>query len=231
MTDNIIIKGISQGVLVTLQDAEPWDDALVALAQRIEQQPAFFKGAQIVLDAKTRELTNDDLDTLRTQLDPWGIRLVGILSSNEPTCAVAAAQGLATNLADIEPPTRPTPPVDDVAAFDSEEYGTTGVLIKRTLRSGRTVRSRGHVVVIGDVNSGAEIIAVGDIIIWGKLRGTVHAGAQGDESAVVCALDLAPVQLRIAGLITIPPQGKRRNIQPEMAYVAGGQIEATPWTG
>ena len=113
--------------------------------------------------------------------------------------------------------------------FDSEEYGTAGVLIKRTIRSGRTVRSKGHVVVIGDVNSGAEIVAIGDVVVWGKLRGVVHAGAQGDENAVVCALDLAPTQLRIANLITIPPQEGRTNAKPEMAHVSNGQIEAIPW--
>jgi septum site-determining protein MinC len=76
-------------------------------------------------------------------------------------------------------------------------------LIKRTLRNGRTIHSDGHVIVLGDVNAGAMIIAAGDVIVWGKLRGTVHAGARGDESAVVCALYLAPTQLRIAGYITI----------------------------
>jgi septum site-determining protein MinC len=113
--------------------------------------------------------------------------------------------------------------------INSEEYGTGGVLIKRTLRSGRTVRSTGHVVVIGDVNPGAEIIAYGDVVVWGKLRGIVHAGANGDESANVCALDLAPTQLRIAGYISIPPSGKRRQPKPEMAHIVNGQIEAVAW--
>ena len=80
-------------------------------------------------------------------------------------------------------------------------------MIRRTLRSGRTVRSQGHVVVFGDVNPGAEIIAAGDVIVWGRLRGNVHAGANGDESAFVCALDMTPTQLRIAGYISISPTG------------------------
>ncbi len=229
MADHIIIKGIAQGILLTVPDGEDWGDHLAELRARIEQQPAFFRGAQIVLDAKDRTVTGDDLDALREHLTPWDIQLVGVLSTNEATCQAAQDQDLATDLADVEPPKRPDAE-EELTAYDSEEYGTAGVLIKRTLRSGRTVRSRGHVIVIGDVNSGAEIIAVGDIIVWGKLRGTVHAGAQGDENAVVCALDLAPLQLRIAGLITVPPQGKRKHIQPEMAYVAEGQIEASPWT-
>jgi septum site-determining protein MinC len=102
-------------------------------------------------------------------------------------------------------------------------------MIKRTLRSGRTVNSAGHVVVLGDVNPGAKIIAAGDIIIWGRLRGIVHAGADGDEDAVVCALDMNPMQLRIAGYITTSPQDKRRQPKPEIASVRKEQIIVEPW--
>ena len=113
--------------------------------------------------------------------------------------------------------------------IDPEERGTDGVLIKRTLRNGRTIHSDGHVVVLGDVNAGAMVIAAGDVIVWGRLRGTVHAGASGDESAVVCALYLAPTQLRIAGYITISPEDKRRKPKPEKAMVRNGRIEAVAW--
>jgi septum site-determining protein MinC len=166
------------------------------------------------------------------------VELLALLSTNEATLAAAQALELFTDLNAI--PTRSRGLTDTnidpeeeegyvVPPMDSEEYGTGGVLIKRTLRSGRTVHNIGHVVIIGDVNSGAEVIASGDIIVWGKVRGVVHAGAQGDENAVVCALDLAPTQLRIAGLITVPPKDKRRNPRPEMARVNHGQIEAIPW--
>jgi septum site-determining protein MinC len=67
------------------------------------------------------------------------------------------------------------------------------------------------------------------VIIWGRLRGTVHAGYGGDESAVVCALDLAPTQLRIAGYITISPEDRRRKPRPEKALVRNGRIEAEAW--
>lgn len=232
MKDAIVIKGISQGILITLQPEADWEDALKLIGTTIDRQATFFKGAQVVLDVKDRRLSNPALHALSQLLDERDVRLAGILGSEEETLSSAQALELATNLADIEPPTLPQRPEDVVAAFDSEEYGTAGVLIKRTLRSGRTIRSAGHVVVIGDVNSGAEIVAVGDIIVWGKIRGIVHAGAQGDQSAVVCALDLMPVQLRIASLITVPPQEKRRRkVQPEMAFISdNGQIEAVPWT-
>ncbi len=88
--------------------------------------------------------------------------------------------------------------------------------VKGPLRSGGRVIFEGNVVVMGDVNPGAEIVAGGSVIVWGRLRGVVHAGAQGDEKAVVCALELAPTQLRIAGEIAVSPK-KQGKSQPEVA--------------
>lgn len=230
------IKGIKQGVLVTLPDTTEWEVVIEALSDEVDRRGAFFKGAQWVLDLQNREASQEDILYLRDILQAREVQLLGLLSTHETTRAAARALLLHTHLDEIPTGIRTASPEPEegqyvVPPVDSEEYGTGGVLIKRTLRSGRTVRSQGHVVVIGDVNSGAEIIANGDIVIWGKVRGVVHAGAQGDESAVVCALDLAPTQLRIAGLITIPPQetNKRRTPQPEIARVINGQIEAVPW--
>jgi septum site-determining protein MinC len=84
------------------------------------------------------------------------------------------------------------------------------------------------VVVIGDINPGAEIIAKGDIIVWGRLRGVVHAGADGDESAMVCALDLSPTQLRIAGKIAVAPN-RRGKPSPEVVRLVDGQFVAEGW--
>lgn len=81
------------------------------------------------------------------------------------------------------------------------------LLIKRTLRSGQNINYDGNVVVLGDVNPGAEIICSGHILIMGVLRGLVHAGATGDDTATVTALSLNPTQLRISSHITRPPDG------------------------
>lgn len=81
------------------------------------------------------------------------------------------------------------------------------VLIKRTLRSGQSIHYQGNVVVLGDVNPGAEIVAGGNVIVMGALRGVVHAGATGDNGAVVTAFRLLPTQLRIADQITRSPDG------------------------
>lgn len=101
-------------------------------------------------------------------------------------------------------------------------------MIQRTMRSGFKVAYQGHVVVLGDVNPGAEIFASGSIIVWGRLRGTAHAGAEGDETAVVCALELTPTQLRIASKAATTPQDQEQ-LQPEIASIKDNQIIAEPW--
>jgi septum formation inhibitor MinC len=126
-----------------------------------------------------------------------------------------------------------------------------GLLVRRTLRSGQLLQHLGHVVVIGDVNPGAEIVAGGDVVVWGRVRGMIHAGALGDNKAIVCALELRPTQLRIGGHIaTSPPESGtpspkagrdsgtasrlsaegKREAQPEVAFVQDDLIVAEPWS-
>ena len=77
-------------------------------------------------------------------------------------------------------------------------------------------------MIMGDVNPGAEVVASGDIIILGKLRGTAHAGAYGNQDSRVIAWQLRPLQLRIAGVITRAPEGDSRSKKfngPEVASI------------
>ncbi len=99
------------------------------------------------------------------------------------------------------------------------------ILVQRTLRSGQSIRYNGNVVVLGDVNPGAEISAAGNVIVMGALRGVVHAGAGGDEKAVVLAFKLQPTQLRISNHITRPPDNESPDTeQPEMARIRDGVV-------
>ena len=115
-------------------------------------------------------------------------------------------------------------------------------IYRGTLRSGQVFRHAGTIMLIGDVNPGAEVISGGDIFVWGRLRGIVHAGAMGNERSVVCAIDFEPIQLRIAGYIAMSPKAVsnepgrwfwRRNAaeKPEVARVMGKQIVVDVWDG
>jgi septum site-determining protein MinC len=114
---------------------------------------------------------------------------------------------------------------------DAEDSAAKAILVHRTLRSGQSLRHPGHIVIIGDVNPGAEVVAGGDILVWGRVRGLVHAGALEDENAVICALELAPTQLRIASHIARSPEERPALPVPEKASICDGQIVAVPWPG
>jgi septum site-determining protein MinC len=100
-----------------------------------------------------------------------------------------------------------------------------GTLYHRgTVRGGQALHHVGNIVVVGDVNPGAELVATGEILIFGRLAGVAHAGAQGDETARVYALDLDATQLRIATFIAADAKDATRAARPEAALVRGGQI-------
>lgn len=115
--------------------------------------------------------------------------------------------------------------------WEGEAENHPTLLIRRTLRSGQNVRFFGNVVVMGDVNPGAEITAGGDIVVMGWLRGLAHAGAEGDEGAIVSAFRLNPTQLRIAQFIGRAPDVEDSTLPdvPEIAEVRNGQLVIDRW--
>lgn len=98
--------------------------------------------------------------------------------------------------------------------------------LKQNLRAGQAVSHDGHLIIVGDVNPGAEVRAEGDITIWGSLRGVAHAGINGDTTAEIRALRLAPIQIRIANAIARAPDRPRANTRwtAETAKIVNGSI-------
>ncbi len=216
----INFKGIREGILITAEDA-PWPEIHTALLKGLDEQGEFLKGARLALDVGGQELKAVDLGSLRDEISERGFSLWAVLSTSPVTEQTAQVLGLATRLHTAFPERSKPSSEPNVA-------GEEALFVRRTLRSGFKLQFPGAVVVLGDVNPGAEIIAGGDVIIWGKLKGMVHAGALGDESAVVCALELAPTQLRIADTAAITPQ-KNLSAVPEMARLQDGQLLAESW--
>ena len=70
-----------------------------------------------------------------------------------------------------------------------------------SLRSGQRLETEGSIVIIGDVNSGAEVIASDNIVVLGNLRGLAHAGAKGNKNAIIAAGELDAVQIRISNVV------------------------------
>ena len=225
MPDPITIKGIREGLLVTVGDAETWPITAQGLLARIDETADFFKGAKLALAIGVRAMSAADLGRLRDDLSERNVSLWAVLSDSPIT--VSAAQALGLNVA--LPTSAPTKREQQEREVNPEEARQEAVYLRRTLRSGRSVRHTGHVIVVGDVNAGAEIVADGDVVVWGHLRGTVHAGASGDVEAVVCALELSPTQLRIADLIAVSP-AKRGEARPELARIKDRHIVAERWS-
>jgi septum site-determining protein MinC len=114
------------------------------------------------------------------------------------------------------------------AAARAVPVGIATLYHRGTLRGGQALHNLGNLVVIGDVNPGAELVASGDIVVFGALRGVAHAGAQGDRAARVIALELAPTQLRIATLIATSDAGTKPR-GPEHASIVDERIVVVPF--
>src|SRR5258706_1265586 len=213
------IKGMREGLLVSLGDAS-WPVLQRALMERIEQQPSFFQGARLALDVGSQILHAAELTTLREQLPERGITLWAVLSNSPATESTSQILGLATRIH------KPRPQEMQAAKGIDDE---TALWVNKTLRSGTRIEFASHVIIFGDVNMGAEVVAGGSVIVWGRLRGVVHAGAQGNRDAVVCALDLSPTQLRIADEIAVSP-ARGDKPQPEIVRLKDGRLQAEPWT-
>jgi septum site-determining protein MinC len=206
--------------LIELTDGD-WQICEANLLSHIDENQAFFQGAKLVLDVGPRDLRSEQLSSLRNALSDREIKLKAILSESETTERASQDLGLEIKIDQSSHLPEKTP-------INTELDGEEAVFLQRTLRSGHKVSYHGHIVVLGDVNPGAELIAGGNIIVWGRLRGVVHAGAGGDPEAVVCALDLSPTQLRIADAISVSPPRKGKT-RPEIAYLEDGQVLARDW--
>lgn len=222
-TNSLIqIKGLRDGLLVSLDDA-PWEEQRAALIAQVDSQLAFFQGARLALDVASQVLHVNELVELRDQLSERSISLWAVISESPTTEKTAQLLGLATRIS------KPRP--EENRRFSVENLGEeTALFLSRTLRSGTRIEFSGHVVVFGDVNPGAEIIAEGNVIIWGRLRGMVHAGAKGNRNAVICALDLSPTQLRIAEEVSAVLK-PREDPAPEIARInKDGKLQAEFWS-
>ena len=217
----IQIKGLRDGLLASLLEAT-WEEQRAALLTQIDDKPSFFQGARLALDVGAQTLKVNDLVELRDQLSERGVAMWAVISESSVTEKTAQLLGLATRIS------KPRP--EETRQFSVDDLGDeTALFLQKTLRSGTRIEFPGHVVVLGDVNPGAEIIAQGNVIVWGRVRGMIHAGSKGDRQAVICALDLSATKLRIADELSaaLKPQ---KDPLPEIATInADGRLQAELW--
>ncbi len=156
---------------------------------------AFFKGSVCVLDTGNLILSEEDRKKIENLLEKHNSKILGYKNTYREKISL--------------------PEIKEKKSLK---------IVSKTVRSGQRIEYDGDILIIGDVNPDAYIIASGNIIVMGALRGIVHAGANGDETAVILALKLMPQQLRIANYITRSPDEAEEPEYPEKAYIDEGQI-------
>ncbi len=247
------IKGRPGGVSLELGEGE-WDELILLLEERLNAAEGFFRGGRVLLDVGVRALDEDNLRQLHALLATHEMQLAVVRSTAERTLQAAAEVGIATTIEDVQeavhvpepplivpdgPPNAYTPsvyaPPPEISSPRANHFVHRG-----SLRSGQVLRKSESIVVIGDVNPGAQVVSGGDVMVWGRLRGIAHAGAEGNRRAVVAAIDFVPTQLRIANLTAIAPERKKARSGlffwkkepergPEIARVIDGRIVVEPW--
>jgi septum site-determining protein MinC len=249
-----LFRGRLDGLEVALSGRD-LGEALDELEARLAEQPTFYRGASAVANYGENVPSAEDVTRLRALLAGAGVTLRAFTGTGEGLELLARAEGLqfeplAPKLSDaarslvadfagarsdiaqrrkrgetsvrrvkVDPESRPAPELRLVEALPTTLYHAA------TLRGGQTLHHTGNIVVVGDVNPGAELVATSDILVFGRLAGIAHAGAQGDANARIFALDLAATQLRIATFIAAEEGVQRRSARgAEAAIARDGQI-------
>lgn len=231
-TNSIHIKGRAGGILIEIGKGE-WPVLMMALTDRLAGAANFFRNGNAALDLAERTLVERDLAQLHELLKEQSLELVLLRTSSQETFQTALDMGLSAQLETAEGDTTATAQPALSNLLEEQHFVYTG-----HLRAGQVLQRREHILILGDVNPGATVISDGDILVWGHLRGVAHAGASSGQG-IICALNLAPVQLRIGDFIAIAPEpekpkrvwGRQQPVikQPELAYLAGDRINVEPW--
>ena len=219
---NVIFKGSTEGLAIIIPETYTVEQAMTEVREKIQAAARFFKGAHLNVTYKGILLTPDEEAQLVRVLDQHSGALIGSLRGAE---VVPAFAGTAEETAGRKPAAGPS-----LRRFFTKGQDESDCkFVRSTLRGGTRIQYEGSVVVIGDVNPGAEVIATGNVIVLGLLRGMVHAGSGGSREAFIAALKLKPTQLRIADLIARSPNDPdKAGAFPEIASVREGIIEVNP---
>ena len=180
------------------------------------------------LDCGDWLLTYTDLQDLMVQVDQSGRRLDSLISNVPATVVSAKAFGVEARLQQSESfGSREL--ISQELPSESTPTQPTGVMFHQgTLRSGDYLQSDRSILIYGDVNPGATVSSSGDILIWGRLRGVAHAGADGSTQARIIALQLRPLQLRIADAVARGPDDLPQPGLAEQASLREGVIRIDP---
>ncbi len=218
MAQPVILKSNPHGINLILDKKIPFGELKKEIMKKFQESDKFFKNARIALSFEGRELSKDEeCEILDMIADNTSIEIVCIIDKDELKDAFYA---------------------NKIKEFDEVQSGRTGEFYKGTLRSGQVIECETSLVVVGDVNPGAKVIARGNIVVLGSLKGNAYAGAAGDESSFVAALDMDPMQIKIGSVIGRSAdkeplsaiKNRKTAIDPQVAMVYEDAILIEPIT-
>jgi septum site-determining protein MinC len=193
----VTIKGVKDGLVFILDDTCTMTDLLGELKHKLEKtHHKILFGPLVHVQVKL------------------GKRYILDVEKEQIRTIIKSKGNLIVQSIETDPPE--LPPLPDLSIK----------VIYGIIRSGQTIRHEGKLMLMGDVNPGGTIECTGDIYIMGSLKGMAHAGIDGDQQAIIAASHLRPTQLRIAGVISRPPdEWGIDEAFMEFAYIHNGVME------
>lgn len=208
----------------TAPPANTWTELWQQMKLRLNAGDRFWQpNTEVHLFAGDRLLDIRQLQAIADALSEVQLNLTRVHASRRQTAVAAATAGYSVEQQSAPPPTlaKPAPEAPAKPLADP-------LYLEMTVRSGVDIRHPGSVVVVGDVNPGGSVIADGDILIWGRLRGLAHAGAGGNLQCVIMALQMEATQIRIGDTVARCPDTPLDRYDPEVAYITPEGIRITP---
>ncbi len=211
------IKGSSEGITVYLKEDVEFEELKISLIEVFRRRKNFFGNAVVEINVGRRDCSLKQLEEITDIVDEHSnIFLKKIYNSKGKILVDFTRERF--NLSKAR----------ESLSKDGQKIGET-LILKKTIRSGQSIKFNGHIVILGDINPGAEVVAGGDIIVMGTIRGVVHAGIAGDKNASITALKLLPTQLRIADVICRSPDEEMSVPDvPEFAFINDERIFINP---
>ncbi|MDO5146266.1 MAG: septum site-determining protein MinC [Eubacteriales bacterium] len=231
MKSSVIIKGNKYGFQIVLNPTLPFEELLKEVADKFKESIRFFDFSQsIAVSFEGRNLTQGEQNLLvDTIMENSGLKINYIING-----AKAVETEFAEALSAV-PVEEDREEAEDDVSFPESLIGKNGQFYRGTLRSGQKIEVDGSIVVLGDINPGAQIVAGGNVVVLGCLKGTVYAGYPSDKGAFVASLMMEPMQIQIGDCIARAPDqkikkqklSKRKNqkqLEAKLAFVENDSI-------
>ncbi|NJK41911.1 MAG: septum site-determining protein MinC [Acaryochloridaceae cyanobacterium SU_2_1] len=204
-----------------------WSELLAQLQKCLDASQRFLPAnTHVDLIAGDRLIDHRQLQSIVDSLSTYKLHLVRVHTRRRQTAVAGATSGYS-----IEQQSQILPMAQSSIAqltVSGDFVKVEPLYLQTTLRSGSEIHHPGTVIIQGDLNPGSAVVADGDILVWGRLRGVAHAGASGNDQCRIMALQMEPTQLRIADYLARAPESSLHEFYPEVAFIAEDGIQIAP---